>query len=66
MVTTPDLVDERNPFNTDTFRNIMENKENTMFVKLTQDALGDTRESLEMFWSDPDASGMIPDDFWKI
>ena len=34
-----------NPIN---FPKIMKNDEESMFVKLTQDALGDTRESLEM------------------
>ena len=49
-----------NPIN---FPKIMKNYEKSMFVKSTQAASGDTRESLEMLWSDPESSGMIPDDF---
>ena len=52
-----------NPIN---FPKIMKNDEKSMFVKSTQDALGDTRESPEMLWSDPESSGMMPDDFWKM
>ena len=52
-----------NPIN---FPKIMENYEKSMFLKSTQDTLGDTRESLEMLWSVPESSGMIPDDFEAI
>ena len=40
----------------------MKKEEKTLFVKSTQDVLGDTKESPEMLWSDPGSSGMIPDD----
>ena len=63
MVTTPDLVDERNPWKPDQLFENRENNEKSMFVKLIQDALGNTMESLEMLWSDPESSGIVPDDF---
>ena len=66
MVTTPDLVDERNPWDTDQLSENHENDEKSMFVKSTQDTLGDTMESLEMLWSVPESSEMIPDDFQAI
>ena len=49
-----------NPIN---FQKNHRNVEKMMFVNSIQDALGDTRESPEMLWSDPESSGMIPDDF---
>ena len=45
---------------------IIENHEKSMSAKVTQGALGDTRESPGMLWSDPESSGMMSDDFWKI
>ena len=66
MVSTPDLVGERNPWNIDQLSENHEHDEKSMFVKSTQDTLGDTRESLEMLWSVPESSGMIPDDFQAI
>ena len=45
------------------FPKIMKNDEKSMFVKLTQDALGNTRESPGMLWSDPESSGTMTDDF---
>ena len=49
-----------NPIN---FPKITKNDEKSMFVKSTQDALGDTRESPEMLWNDPESFGIIHDDF---
>ena len=48
------------------FQKIMKNNEKSMFVKSTQAASGDTRESPEMLWSDPESSGIIPDDFLNV
>ena len=42
-----------------------ENHDKSMFVKSIRDASGDVWESLGMFWSDPESSRMIPDDFPK-
>ena len=63
MVSTPGLVESATHEIQINFPNIMKNDEKSMFVKATQDILGDTRESLEMLWSVPESSRMIPDDF---
>ena len=39
MVPTPDLVDERNPWDTDQLSENHENDEKSMFVKSTQDII---------------------------
>ena len=43
-----------------------ENHEKSMFVKSLREALGGTRESLEMFWGVSESSWMIHDDFHEI
>ena len=48
------------------FPKIMTNYEKSMFVESTQGALGDTRGSPGMLWSDPESFGMMLADFWKM
>ena len=59
-------MDEHNPWKPDQLFENHENVEKSMFVKSTQAASGDTKESLEMLKSDPELSVMIPGDFWRI
>ena len=65
MVKTPDLADERNPWDTDQNFEDRGKLRKIDVRKFTQDSLSDTKESLEMFWIDPERFGIILHDFLK-